>query len=231
MNDRERNRFEMVKRVSKFRADNAALFPTSVVPSDIKAVGLFTIVDSTKGTVQGALEAREGASAGYHSGTTSQSTQRDGLMLDLIEFNRAAAAIADADGNPSLMDFFRMPYGVGDTQLVVRARAMKVKAASMASRFTDLGFAPQLEARIVAFESAGVGQDAALDVQTGYTTSFGTMLKPALVAVKQLDVICRQKFKSNAQKLGEWSAASHIERVPTGCDGDAPPAPPTPPTP
>lgn len=37
----------------------------------------------------------------------------------------------------------------------------------------------------------------------------------ALVAEKQLDVSCRQKFKSNAQKFGEWIAASHVERVAT----------------
>jgi hypothetical protein len=124
---------------------------------------------------------------------------------------------------------------VADTVLVARARAMKTKAASMASRFTDLGFAAdfatQLEARVVAFEAAGASQEAALDVQAGHTASIGALLKPGLVAVKQLDVICRQKFKSNAQKLGEWIAASHVERVPTsGGDGDAPPAP-TPPTP
>ena len=156
-------------------------------------------------------------------------------MLDLLELNRAAGAIAEADGNPSLMDFFRMPHGVADTVLVAKARAVKTKAASMASRFTDLGFATdfatQLETRIAAFETAGAGQEAALDVQAGHTGSIGTLLKPGLVAVKQLDVICRQKFKSNAQKLGEWVAASHVERVASGGAAVPVPVPPTPPTP
>ena len=234
MNDRDRNRFEMIKRVSKFRTDNLSFFPAGPAAVDVKAGTLFNAVDSAKAAVQAAIEAREGASAGFHSGTTAQSTQRDGLLLDLLELNRAAAAIAEADGNPSLMDFFRMPHGVPDTVLVARARAMKTKAASMASRFTELGFAvdfaTQLETRIVAFEAAGAGQEAALDVQAGHTASIGTLLKPGLVAVKQLDVICRQKFKSNAQKLGEWIGASHVERVASGGDAPTPP-PPAPPTP
>ena len=93
MNDRDRNRFEMIKRVSKFRTDNAALFPVGPAAVDIKAGALFTAVDSAKAAVQAAIEGREGASAGVHSGTTAQSTQRDGLMLDLQELNRAAGAI------------------------------------------------------------------------------------------------------------------------------------------
>ena len=114
-------------------------------------------------------------------------------MLDLLELNRAAGAIAEADGNPSLMDFFRMPHGAADTVLVAKARAMKTKAASMASRFTDLGFAAdfatQLETRIAAFEAAGSGQEAALDVQVGHTGSIGTLLKPGLVAVDRKSVV------------------------------------------
>ena len=189
-------------------------------------------MDGAKASVQSAIEGREGASAGFHSGTTSESTLRDGLMLELIKYNRAAAAIAEADATPGLMEFFRMPYGVPDSVLPGKARTMKTKAASMASRFTDLGFptdfATQLEARIVAFETAGAGQESSRDVQAGYTRSIGALLKPGLTAVKQLDVICRQKFKSNAQKLGEWISASHVERVPDSGGGETPPAPPTP---
>ena len=53
----------------------------------------------------------------------------------------------------------------------------------------------------------------------------------AWVVVKPLGVSCRQKFKSNAQKLGEWIAASHVERVATAADGRTPAPTPTPPPP
>ena len=53
----------------------------------------------------------------------------------------------------------------------------------------------------------------------------------ALVAVKQLDVSCRQKFKSNAQKFGEWIAASLVERGATPAAVVTPTPTPTPPTP
>lgn len=53
----------------------------------------------------------------------------------------------------------------------------------------------------------------------------------AWVGVKPLDVRCRQKFKSNAQKLGEWIAASHVERVATAADGRTPAPTPTSPPP
>ena len=52
-----------------------------------------------------------------------------------------------------------------------------------------------------------------LQQQTGFTGAIGTLLEPGMASVKQLEVICRQKFKSDAQKLGEWVAASHVERT------------------
>ena len=52
MNDSDRNRFEMLKRVAKFRTDNVALFPVAPTAApDIKAASLFTTIDSTKAVV------------------------------------------------------------------------------------------------------------------------------------------------------------------------------------
>ena len=50
MNDRERNRFEMIKRVSKFRTDNVALFPVAPTTApDIKVASLFTTTERSTG--------------------------------------------------------------------------------------------------------------------------------------------------------------------------------------
>lgn len=236
MNDRDRNRYEALKRVAKFKTDNTALFPAGPAPVDAKATALFGTVVTTNTNLAAALEGRESAAAGFHAGTASQTTLRDGLLLELLEYNRAAAAIAEADETPDLMEHFRMPHGVEDAVLVARARAMKTKAASMSARFVELGFpadfATQLEARIAAFDAAGAGQDSALAQRAGITGSIGSLLKPGLKALKQLDVICRQKFRQNPTKLGEWLTASHIERQATshgtggGGGGGGPTEPP-----
>ena len=50
MNDRDRNRFEMLKRVAKFRTDNVALFPVAPTTApDIEAASLLTTIERSTG--------------------------------------------------------------------------------------------------------------------------------------------------------------------------------------
>ena len=237
MTDRERNRYDALKRTKKFKVDNAADFPAAGSPSNVKATALFATIDAAILNVEAAIAGRATASAQFHGGTVTETVKRSALMLDLAELNRAAAAMAEADGTPGLMEDFRMPWGASDTELPGQARAMIAKASSMSARFVELefpaNFATQLEARVVEFETAGATQDAGLSQQAGYTGAFEDLLSPGLAALKQLDVISRRRFRTNAVKLGAWATASHIERLSSGQSsgggnngGGTPPEPP-----
>lgn len=220
MTDRERTRYDALKRVKQFKADHAADFPAAGTPGNVKATALFTILETSVANVAAAVQGRAAAEGQYHAGTDTETVKRSALMLDLAELNRAAAAIAEADGNPGLMENFRMPWGVPEAELPGAARAMIAAATAISARFVELdfpaGFATALEQRVVDFETAGGVQEAALGQQAGFTGAFDDLLSPGLKALKQLDVLCRRRFRSDAVKLGAWATASHIERQSSG---------------
>ena len=166
MTDRERNRFDALKRVKKFKEDHAADFPAAGTPGNVKATALFGVVTTTVANVDAAILGRATAAAAYHGGTTTETVKRNALMLDLAELNRAAASIAEADGNPGLMESFRPPWGVSDVDLPEVARAIIAAAAALSARFIELdfpaNFAALLEQRVVEFETAGGTQEAGL---------------------------------------------------------------------
>ena len=69
-----------------------------------------------------------------------------------------------------------------------------------------------LRTHITAFEQAESAQNTGQQSQAGATAEFEPLLADAMVKVKQLDAFMHNFYKSNAEKLGEWKTASHIER-------------------
>ena len=226
MNARERARFDMIKRAGDFGAANAADFTTPVPPAaavtaaQAKATALFDALNHPATGLLARIAAnattQQSGSGDFHGGTTSKSVLRDALLLELRGLNRSAAAIAEEDGTPDLMDSFRMPYSVNDVTLCARARAMSQAAAPLAVKFEALGhdatFIADLEAHVTAFESADSDQNTGVETQAGATANFDALLSEALAKVKSLDAIIHNFYRSNAAKLAAWKTASHVER-------------------
>ena len=163
-------------------------------------------------------ETQAGGAGQSKSGTTSKSVLRDALLLELRGINRTAGAIAQATNHPEFMDNFRMPYGVSDITLVAKAGAIADAAEPVAAQFVVYGhaasLADDLRAHLTAFDQAEEAQDTGQQKEAGATADFGPLLKEALTRVKQLDAFVHNFFKDNAEKLGEWKTASHVERQP-----------------
>ncbi len=228
MNARERARFDMLKRVGDYGTLYAADFDTPVPPSkqltgaQTKAIGLFAALnDSGTGLlarIEANATAQQSGTGGFHGGTTSKTVLRHALLLELRALNRTAAAVAEEDDTPGLMDHFRMPYSVDDVTLAARARAMGQAAAPLADKFVDLGlddtFLDDLETHVAAFEGTDTDQNEGGETRSGATANFGGLLREALAKVKSLDAIIHNFHRSHAAKLGAWRNASHVERQP-----------------
>lgn len=228
MNARERARFDMLKRTGDFGLANAADFTTPVPPATAtsaaqkKAQTLFAALNTPDTGLLARISAnaatQQAGSGDFHGGTTTKSVLRDALLRELRGINRSAAAIAEEDSNPGLMDSFRMPYAVSDVTLAARARAMAQAAAPLAAEFEALGhettFVADLEAHVAAFESADTDQNEGEETQVGATANFGALLNEALGKVKSLDAIIHNIYKTHAKKLGSWRTATHVERQP-----------------
>lgn len=239
MNAREQARFDMIKRVGTFGTNNGTDFPVPVPPATSLAVVLFNKLN-TADTGLIARIAKNAASQQTGTGTarggaTSKEVLQDALFLELKGINRSAAAIAEAQNNPGIMDSFRMPYSVGDAVLVAKAKAIADAAVGLAADFEALGHEPtfvdDLRGHIAAFEGADTTKETGLQTQAGATENFSSLLREAMTAVKQLDAIVHNRYKTDAAKMGEWHTASHVERQKKKKDEENPANPPPPPTP
>ena len=109
-----------------------------------------------------------------------------------------------------------MPHGVSDTTLVAKANAIADAGEPMQSDFIAHGhektFADDLRTHITTFEQAGTTQNTGQQSQAGATAGFEPLIVEAMMKVRQLDAFMYNFYKSNAEKLGEWKTASHIER-------------------
>lgn len=245
MNAREQARFDMLKRVGDFGTERVADFvpvPPSTTPT--KAQVLFTALGLTTddpdagsttlmARVKAATKGQQSGAGAYHGGTTSKEVQRDGLLLDLRGIIKSAGAIAEAQGMPEIMDTFRLPHTNSNEVLAATARAIADKAETMSAAFIELehpaNFVAALRQRVAAFESADSDQNVGQENQQGATASIGPLIQEGLTIVKQLDAIMSNKYRSDAEKMGAWLAASHVERAPASKKKE--PTPPTPPTP
>lgn len=122
-----------------------------------------------------------------------------------------------------------MPYGVGDTVLLAKARVIADAAEPMATDFVAHGhestFADDLRAHVNAFGEADVAKDTGMQAQAGATGGFEPLLDQAMTKVHQPDAFMQNFYKTNAAKMGEWHTASHVERQKKKKD-DAPPTTP-----
>lgn len=215
MNAREQARFDALKRIATFGANNMSDYPAGSLPHTLvpqlttKDTGLLDrIAKNAQTQASGTGTAR--------GGTTSRTVLRDALFLELKGINRTAVAIAEHQSKPEIMDKFRMPYSVSDTVLVAKSNAIADAAEPLAADFAPYGhdatFVDDLRDHIKAFEDSETEQSTGTQTQAGATEGFDPLMKEGMTILKRLDAFMHNFYKSNAAKLGEWKTASHIER-------------------
>jgi hypothetical protein len=239
MNAREQARFDMLKRVGTFGTNHNQDFIKPIPPRTAVTIGqtqakqLFDDLN-TAGTglidrLGKNAEKQQAGTGTARGGTTSRTVLRDALFLELKGINRTAAAIAADQDKPEIMDKFRMPFGVPDVVLVAKAKAIADAAEAMTADFEkydhETTFAADLRAHIDAFNDAEATQDTGKQTQAGATEGFTPLLQESMTKVRQLDAFIHNFFKSNAEVMGEWKTASHVERAANKKETPAKPAP------
>lgn len=226
MNAREQARFDMLNRVATFGTNNGQDIITPIPPAQAASAAqtqakqfLDDLSTPTTGLIDRIADNAKNQATGtgqFRSGTTAKEVLRDALFLELKGINRTAAAIAEAQGKPEIMDKFRMPYGVGEAVLIARASSIADAADAMKNDFIALGhsdkFVDELRDHIKAFINADSTQNTGEETQAGATEEFGPLMDEAMIKVKLVDAFVHQFYKSDAEKLGEWKTASHVER-------------------
>jgi hypothetical protein len=241
MNAREQARFDAVQRVGTFGTNNATDFTTPVPPAVAVSAGqtqakqLFADLNTPDtGLIADCEERGEPGIWRRHRSQWSdfQGSASQCPVPGAKRDQPPAAAIAEDKGKPDIMDNFRMPYGVGEAVLVAKATAIADVAESMAADFVNYGheatFADDLRAHIAALRGADTLKETGKQVRAGGTESFEPLLKEAMKRVQQLDAFMHNFYKSNAERMGKWKTASHVERQKKKKDEAPAPAKPNP---
>lgn len=221
MNKREQKRADAIRKAEAFCDANKAAFQnTPVKNGDVKFQAKHAELKQIEARI-GKLAATQ-AGGDFHAGTTRKATERNALLLDLRELRDDVETIADDLDRPELADRFTLPRSNNDVLLVTAANAFitAVEELELQDELIALGhendFLDDLREQIGAFETADDEQGTALGGQTGATDALGDAIRGGLACVRTLDRIIRKRFRGDAEKIGAWETASHVERAARG---------------
>jgi hypothetical protein len=138
MNDRQVKVAQMGVKMQAFTETKTGVFThNQATPVDTKFAQTKTKLDGAITALGGKQTIQEGG--GFEEETTAKAVSRHDMEELVRDTNRTAAAIAEDQQKPEIMDRFRMPHGSGDTEL-------KAKAPSMATAIGELNLAAEFAA-------------------------------------------------------------------------------------
>ena len=163
--------------------------------------------------------------------TITRGDARREVRLDLEAINRAARIMG-------LANEFQLPPEGNDRLLLNAARAFAANALPLKAQFIahemPADFLEDLAADIAAFEEAIADQSDAVGGHVAAGAALENLFEEGTELQKQLDGFMRNKFANNAERLAEWTRASHVERAPRRrakpTSTSQPPPQPTPPS-
>lgn len=206
----ERRRLDMFIRVREYVQSMLAQFgPTSFVAQLLATlVGVINQLEThTSAQVSNRSAAQEG--------TLSKSAAYDELLRALQAICRTARAIALT--KPTIIEKFRMPYGLSDQEFLAAARAIAANAQPLEAEFIKRGHPPDfladLQEDIDQMEEAIARRAQSSTAQVESTAAIDDLMDEGMNAVRELDPIMRNTYANDPVKLAGWISASHVERT------------------
>ncbi len=220
MNDPQRRIARSFLNVDAFNTGRAADFThTPATPVDARWAGARQKLKDAIRDLGGKAAIQAGGARGQQTGVTL--IERTDIEEVMRRGNLVASSIADETHNPGLMERFRMPHGNNDGKLVDKLRgfANAMTELSLVEDFAAHGFtempADLLEMADNFERSMGTG-GATLGQQTGATNVIPEIIRRGRSAVKTLHAIYHNVYRGNAELLGAWRTACHVEQKGSG---------------
>ena len=220
MNDRDDRRYDRTTRVQTFGTENINDFA-----SGSKAVTHF-------GNVDRLIEQLDAAKAGQTPNRVSKETLLDALSIDLQNIARTARYIELKDKENGFAEPFRLPNNTSEPATVTHTDAVlkrledqrgdpaatKTAKAALRTRFIEYELPDDFVANLRADRDAitETNQHNQAETQGGVenTGLIGKLLAEASLEVAGLDVIMKNKYTRQPEKLRAWQSASRVERAP-----------------
>jgi hypothetical protein len=210
MNLHQNSLLATFKKVADFGKKYAADFPADSVGGQQFAIVAAAVPQT------GDLAAQQ-TSAGNQLQAVVKTKATTYVLLhdDLLAINKAAHTLVLL-GTPGLDGKFHMPRSGGAQALLNSARAFQQDAPASSAQMTGVGldadFLAHLGQHITDYETAITGKGDAQSQQGGATGGIEDATHKAAVALQVLRTVVPNVCKNNAQRLGEWAVASHVEK-------------------
>ena len=222
-------RYEMLKRVRDFGAAQTAAFPDGSFGKELFATITQAVTELDSHTTN-----RSSSKGAAQSIAATKSTFREDLRELVAAINRTARVLAYE--TPGLENKFRLPRGTNDQALLNSARAFAADATPLKAAFLKhempADFIERLNQLIADFEKASTEKAAAVGSHVAAKIAMDEILSRGLQAVRQMDVIIRNKFNGDPAMLANWTRASHVAYRKVNNASEPPPTEPDkPPTP
>jgi len=210
MNSLEIRRYQMLTRVRDFGQSHSDSFPPSSYGSELFAA-VNTAVSELK--EQGVLQ--------YSSknATRQNTAMKMALGAKLRKEMSAISQTARTIGFElrGIEERFRMPRSKNYMMLLSTARSFASEAAPLAAEFIKrempANFLDQFNTSIELFEKAIMDRVGNTAAQIEATATINQVIQEAMKAVRRLDVVVRNKFRSDPATLAAWMSAKHTERA------------------
>ncbi|MEK7833059.1 MAG: hypothetical protein AAB401_18360 [Acidobacteriota bacterium] len=222
-------RYEMLKRVRDFGVAQTAAFTDGSFGKELFARVALVVTELDNHTTS-----RSSSKGAAQSIATTKSTLRDALREQVAAINRTARILAFE--TPGLESKFRLPRGTNDQALLNAARAFAADALPLKDAFLKhempANFIERLNQLLTDFELATTEKASAVGSHVAAKIAMDETVARGLQAVRQLDVVIRNKFNADPAMLANWTRASHvayrtrsIAAEPTPTEPDKPPTP------
>jgi hypothetical protein len=210
MNNNQTRRLAMLGRVINFRTSHAGDFIDGTTAAELLNTVAAAEEDATNaGTTQSSADGESRA------GTATKAELYDSLLEDLRAISATAKPMSKSI--PGLDEKFRVPRSISQANIITAARAFLKDATPLAAEFIKYelpaDFVTDLENDIKAYDLAADDQGTGLGKRVGATRTLSEAISDGCEAVRDLDPLMKNKYKSDAATLAEWFTASHVERA------------------
>ena len=208
---------ERFQRVSDWGVGHAGDFPAGK-PAGINMATVRAVLEQLGdlgGTQMGSDDLSQSATGRKHA-------ILDAVRADLVGMANAARKLKDE--YPDLQDDFHLPDNEREQDLINAANAQlglltdADTGAALVEIFTDYGmpddFVSDLQTDIAAVGAAGSAHNTHSSDRREDTLAIDAQVERGIRAVGKLDAYCGNKYRGDAQLLGAWTSASHLELIP-----------------
>jgi hypothetical protein len=224
MNDKEIRESQSLTRVCDLAAENLADFPATSLGGQ-----LLTELKSVVAELDTQGSAQNLGHGAAKSGTEAKRGARESLLRQMRAISDTAKTMESI--SPGITETFRIPKSNGDEALLNAARAYVLAATPWKAEFVKRelpdSFLTDLSNTITEFENAINTQNINTGKRVNATAAIKDTLERGLEIKRQLDVIMRNKYRSDSAKLAAWESAHRIGRVGRRKKTEKTPTPPT----